>query len=203
MTQVTYSAGESAGTVVSFYAGQNYYFQRRFGIGRERYRLSCRVVTKSLFWPSTGWSIFRPWPGSDHCCARLWEAVLCSCGNLNFFFLSVVPFSSLLVDNKLACNKPCPTWFPEASICILSAWLGCLCCDDLALSGHPLPAVVVQQVKVRVHHAQKGWLRDCAINDIKISEETKDSVKWSILEHQASQLQRVFQSSLEPNSCGF
>ena len=45
LMQVTYSAGESAGTVVSFYAGPNYSFQKRFGIGRERYRLSCRVVT--------------------------------------------------------------------------------------------------------------------------------------------------------------
>ena len=61
------------------------------------------------------------------------------------------------------------------SISTSSAWLGCFCCDDPPLPGNPLPAVVVQQVQVRVHHAQEGWLRACcAINDLTFEDLWRD-----------------------------
>ena len=46
-----------------------------------------------------------------------------------------------------------PSWADLANhfIVSLSAGLGCLRCDDSALSGNPIPALVVQQVQIRGH----------------------------------------------------
>ena len=66
------------------------------------------------------------------------------------------------------------------------ARLGCLCCDDPALPGDPLPPLVVEQVQVRGHHAQEGWVKTVvpSTRDIQRDlQETIDSVKWSIPEH--------------------
>ena len=65
------------------------------------------------------------------------------------------------------------------------ARLGCLCCDDPALPGDPLPPLVVEQVQVRGHHAQEGWVKTVpSTRDIQRDlQETIDSVKWPIPEH--------------------
>ena len=78
-------------------------------------------------------------------------------------------------------------WYHLTSVKLQSppARLGRLCCDDPALPGDPLPPLVVEQVQVRGHHAQEGWVKTVpSTRDIQRDlQETIDSVKWSIPEH--------------------
>ena len=79
-------------------------------------------------------------------------------------------------------------WYYFASVKLPPppARLGCLCCDDPALPGDPLPPLVVEQVQVRGHHAQEGWVKTVvpSTRDIQWDlQETIDSVKWPIPEH--------------------